>query len=110
MAFGENKMTIDEVHAIILDEIKQLRTEIKSIHTPGTCFAIIELKKDIDKDVEELKREKNDAIIEIKKDIRDITKVDSVKGNQKFYIGIFAAIMFIITYLKDPIIGVLGFK
>ena len=104
-------MTIDEVHAIILDEIKQLRVEIKSIHTPGTCFAIIELKKDIEKDIEALKREKNNAIIEINKDIKEInTKVDSVKGSQKTYVGIFAAIMFIITYLKEPILGVLGFK
>ena len=40
-------MTGKEVHEIILDELKEIRSDLKAIHTPSTCEGIREIKNEL---------------------------------------------------------------
>lgn len=64
--------------------VKPLSGQIQAIHTSEKC----------------------PAIIEVKETIKDLSKkVNDVKGQQKYFFGIFSALVFGITFFKDSILS-----
>lgn len=78
-------LSIDELEQIKNLIVDPLSEQIKSIHTPESCPAILAVRGDI-------------------KEIHE--KVDDLKGQQKYAFGIFTAILFISTFFKEAIISI----
>lgn len=77
-------LSADDVETIKKLIVDPLSKQIDTIHSPDTCTAILAVKEDI-------------KIIH--------KKVDDLKGQQKYFAGIFTALLFIVSFFKEGIIA-----